>query len=342
MQDFFSRHLLHWYDQSGRHDLPWQQDTTPYHVWLSEIMLQQTQVTTVIPYYQRFTARFPDVETLAQADIDTVLGHWAGLGYYARGRNLHRAARQMLENHHGKVPADYHALLALPGIGRSTAGAIMSLAFGERYPILDGNVKRVLTRFAGVEGWPGLTHVEKELWSLADELLPERRIGAYIQAQMDLGATVCTRSRPQCDVCPLTAHCVAYRDNRQAELPTRRPKKALPERHQIWLVEQSADQLVRLHKRPDSGIWGGMWSFNAYDNLESLLAQHHFDVDELEKLARFSHTFTHFRLHVQPYRIASKQTASVMENNTQTWVRLDDTIDMAIPAPVKTLISKLN
>lgn len=343
MRDFFIRRLLAWYDQHGRKDLPWQQQSTPYHVWLSEIMLQQTQVSTVIPYYQRFTARFPDVKTLAEADVDTVLGYWAGLGYYARGRNLHRAARLMLDQHQGQVPADYHALLALPGIGRSTAGAIMSLAFGERYPILDGNVKRVLARFAGIEGWPGQKNVENQLWSLAETLLPDGRIGAYIQAQMDLGATVCTRSRPSCEQCPLQQQCVAYGDNRQAELPTRRPAKTLPERHQVWLVEQTPDQQVLLHKRPEKGIWGGMWSFRAYDGLESMLAQHHIEEGALEKLAAFTHTFTHFRLQVQPFRLQREQPAPmVAENHTQTWVKQDNIDELAIPAPVKKLLQKLN
>ena len=261
MTSSFSERLLAWYDHHGRKDLPWQQNPSAYHVWLSEVMLQQTQVATVIPYYQRFIERFPDINALADANIDDVLGLWSGLGYYARGRNLHKAAVQIQQHHDAEVPEDFQALLDLPGIGRSTAGAIMALAFHQRYPILDGNVKRVLARYDAINVWPGEKQAEAAMWQRAEILLPEQRIANYIQAQMDLGATLCTRSRPACQQCPLQFDCKAFASGEPTLFPVRKVKKTQPVRHTNWFVYIDQDNQILLEQRPQNGIWGGLWSF---------------------------------------------------------------------------------
>jgi A/G-specific adenine glycosylase len=257
--------LLPWFDRHGRHDLPWKAGADPYRIWLSEIMLQQTQVTTVIPYYERFLEAFPDADALAAAEVDAVLARWTGLGYYARARNLHRAARAIVDDHGGRFPADVDALAALPGIGRSTAGAIAAQAFGVRAPILDGNVKRVITRLAAVEGWPGRTAVARELWALAEDWTPAERVADYTQAVMDLGATVCTPRRPACDACPLADRCLARARGLQHRLPTPKPKREKPERRTRMLLIQDPDGAVLLERRPPQGIWGGLWCFPQQD-----------------------------------------------------------------------------
>jgi len=244
--DSFASRLLAWFDRCGRHDLPWQHPRAPYRVWLSEIMLQQTQVKTAIPYFQRFVAAFPTLPALAAAKLDDVLAQWSGLGYYARARNLHAAARLCVERHGGELPRDLDALIALPGIGHSTAAAILAQAWGDRFAILDGNVKRVLARYHGVAGWPNVPAVEKQLWRLAERHLPDARMADYTQAQMDFGATLCTRANPACVVCPLQADCVALREGRVQELPTPRPGKALPERSAIVLLAENAEGRVLL------------------------------------------------------------------------------------------------
>ncbi len=251
--------LLAWWDRHGRRDLPWQQDPTPYRVWVSEIMLQQTQVATVIGYYEAFMAAFPTVSALADASTDEVLHRWSGLGYYARARNLHRAARVVRDGHGGQVPVQFEALAALPGIGRSTAGAILSLAAGQRYPILDGNVKRVLARVFGIEGYPGVTAVGRELWRLAGACTPEARVAHYTQAIMDLGATLCTRRRPACPRCPLRADCAAHRAGMAELLPARKPARARPLKATVLLLCRRTDGAVLLERRPATGIWGGLW-----------------------------------------------------------------------------------
>ena len=217
--------MIAWFAQHGRKDLPWQQDPTPYRVWVSEIMLQQTQVRTVIPYYQRFMQAFPDLRALAAAPLDQVLHHWSGLGYYARARNLHRAAQRIRDDHAGRFPEDIEVVMRLPGIGRSTAGAVLSLACGQRHAILDGNVKRVLARFHAVEGWPGKTAVLEQLWALAEAATPQRDVAAYNQAMMDLGATLCRRGTPECPSCPLQSDCRACKLGRQSEFPAPRPRR---------------------------------------------------------------------------------------------------------------------
>jgi A/G-specific adenine glycosylase len=273
MQSSIAARLLAWFDTAGRKHLPWQQDITPYRVWVSEIMLQQTQVATVIPYYARFMQRFADVRALADAPIDEVLHLWTGLGYYARARNLHRAAQAIVKEHGGEFPCTLELVQSLPGIGRSTAGAILSIACRARHPILDGNVKRVLTRYFGVAGFPGEKRIEARLWELADSCTPHERVADYTQAIMDLGATVCTRTRPKCETCPISMECVAYRDNLQASLPTRRPKRLRPARKAFVLVATNADGAVLLERRPPSGIWGGLWTFPQFDREEDAMGQ---------------------------------------------------------------------
>ncbi|MFN2348462.1 MAG: A/G-specific adenine glycosylase, partial [Thioalkalivibrio sp.] len=267
----FSQRLLAWFKRHGRHDLPWQQDPTPYRVWVSEIMLQQTQVSTVISYYQRFMTRFPDVARLAAAPLDDVLHHWSGLGYYARARNLHKAAGLICERHGGLFPGDIEALEALPGIGRSTAGAILALTCGQRQPILDGNVKRVLARHAGVSGWSGEAKVLRRLWQLADARTPDRQVDAYTQAIMDLGATLCTRSRPRCEICPVAADCVARATVRTRELPAPRPKRDQPLRETGMLMVTSPAGVL-LERRPAQGLWGGLWGFPEVADADHALA----------------------------------------------------------------------
>jgi len=251
--DDFSSHLLVWFDRCGRHDLPWQHPRTPYPVWLSEVMLQQTQVRVVVPYFERFVATLPTIAALAAAPLDDVLALWSGLGYYARARHLHAAAKVCLERHHGELPREIDALVALPGIGRSTAGAILAQAWGDRFPILDGNVKRVLARYHGIDGWPGLPAVERQLWAFADQHLPDERMADYTQAQMDFGATLCARFDPACMVCPLHTDCVALREGRVAELPTSKPGKPLPERRALVLLARDQDARVLLQRRPPGG-----------------------------------------------------------------------------------------
>lgn len=343
----FSQNLLVWYDEHGRKDLPWQQHPTAYHVWLSEIMLQQTQVSTVIPYYLRFLESFPNVESLAKADIDDVLSLWSGLGYYARARNLHKAARQICDQHNGKLPANLDQLIALPGIGRSTAGAIMSLAFHQRYPILDGNVKRVLTRFAAIEGWPGNKQVENQLWQLAETLLPEKRFANYIQAQMDLGATLCKRTKPACSHCPLVNDCKAYQLGTPTAFPHSKPKKTIPTRQTHWLVLQNQQQQVWLEQRPMQGIWGGLWSLPelaVQENVSSYLNGHaQLDFENIVALPDMRHIFSHFKLEIKPHLVTGCiKNGHISENNRGKWYRIGDALELGLPAPVKSLLQSLD
>jgi A/G-specific adenine glycosylase len=314
----------------------------PYPVWLSEIMLQQTQVETVIPYYQRFLARFPDLATLASAEQDEVLGHWSGLGYYSRARNLHAAARRIVAEHGGQFPRGIEAILALPGIGRSTAAAIAAFAFDERRAILDGNVKRVLARVFGIEGWPGEKSVENRLWALAESLLPEQDIRAYTQGLMDLGATVCTRGRPQCESCPFADDCIANIQARQRELPAARPKKSLPEKSTAMLVLLNAGEVL-LEKRPNSGIWGGLWSlpeFPEQDDPQAAASRLGYQAVLTGELPGFNHTFTHFRLFIQPWRLQVNRPQSAAEPG-RIWLSLDDLDGAALPTPVRRILAGL-
>ena len=264
----FSERLLAWFDEHGRKTLPWQQDRTPYRVWVSEIMLQQTQVATVIPYYERFMARFPKVADLAQAPIDDVLSLWTGLGYYARARNLHKTACIVAEEYDGKFPDSVEGLESLPGIGRSTAGAILTLGHGRWAPILDGNVKRVLARYHAIEGWPGRSDVLAALWRASEAVTPRHRTADYTQGIMDLGATLCTKSKPECLFCPMTEDCQARISGTQATYPGKKPKKKIPTRDTHFIICVDSQGQVLLERRPPSGIWGGLWSFPEASNLD--------------------------------------------------------------------------
>lgn len=339
----FARSLVTWQRSHGRNDLPWQGTRDPYRVWLSEIMLQQTQVDTVIPYYHRFLARFPDVASLARAPLEDVLALWSGLGYYARARNLHRAAQAVIERHGGSFPASAVALEELPGIGRSTAAAIACFCFGERVPILDGNVKRVLCRHFGIEGFPGERMVEQQLWVLAASLLPEQEIERYPQAQMDLGATVCTRGRPRCGECPLASGCVALREGRQAELPAPRPRKAVPRRScELLLLE--ADGAVLLEQRPARGIWGGLHSLPELVEGEApaqgALRLFGRIFEGWQALEPFEHVFTHFRLTIQPWRLRLAQRPEFAGECGLRWVERERLAATGLPAPVRRLLER--
>ena len=303
----FADALLTWFDRHGRHDLPWQRDPDPYRVWVSETMLQQTRVAAVIPYFERFMARFPDVGSLAAAGLDEVLALWSGLGYYARGRNLHAAARMVAEDHGGRFPDTFEGLAALPGIGRSTAGAILALALGRRYPILDGNAKRVLARYHAVDGWPGSPAVEKRLWAFAEHHTPERRVGDYTQAVMDLGATLCTRTKPTCLLCPIAAGCRAHAAGDPAGFPAPRPKRAYPTRETLLVVLRDPRGRVLVERRPPAGVWGGLWCFpEAPAELDprgaavSCARRLHLKPGRIRTLAPVEHGFTHFRLRATP------------------------------------------
>ena len=339
----FASRLLAWFDRSGRHDLPWQHPRTPYRVWLSEIMLQQTQVKTAAPYFERFTGVFPTLPALASASLDEVLAQWSGLGYYARARNLHAAARLCMELHGGDLPRDYDALVALPGIGRSTAGAILAQAWGDRFAILDGNVKRVLARYHGIAGWPNTPAVEKQLWSLAREHLPSERMADYTQAQMDFGATLCTRHNPACMLCVLQDDCVALREARVDELPTPRPGKPLPERSALMLLVENARGEVLLQRRPPVGIWASLWSLpqaNDHEQARQWFSTHlHGDYDHAKPLAEILHSFSHYRLRMQPllWRALAAQER-VRENDDLRWVARGDLVSLGLPAPIRKLL----
>lgn len=347
MPDFPSQ-LLTWFDQHGRHDLPWQHPRSPYRVWLSEIMLQQTQVATVIPYFQRFVQSFPVLADLAAADNDAVMVHWAGLGYYARARNLHAAARQCVERHDGELPRDFDALLALPGIGRSTAGAILSQAWNDPFPILDGNVKRVLTRFHGIAGFPGQPAIEKQLWALAAQQLdhvPAGRMADYTQAQMDFGATLCTRSKPACILCPLQDNCVAHAQGLVDSLPTPRPSKILPEREATALLLEDAQGHILLHKRPPTGIWASLWTLPQADTdsamREWFAGNISGDYDSASELPLIVHTFSHYRLHLQPLHLRKAVPAArVGDNADLRWFSPAELADIGLPAPIRKLLER--
>lgn len=344
--DNFSNQLLNWFDRHGRKDLPWQQQPSPYHVWLSEIMLQQTQVSTVINYYQRFTEQFPDIFTLAEASIDRVLALWTGLGYYARARNLHKTAQIIVENYNGEMPDSIEQLVALPGIGRSTAGAIMSLAHHQRYPILDGNVKRVLARYFAVEGWPGNKAVETILWQHADNLLPDTRIANYIQAQMDLGATVCTRSKPHCRECPLQQNCQGFLQGNPQQFPSSKPQKSIPNRKIHWIIAQNAAGEVLLEQRPSSGIWGGLWAFPEFEiseNIEvSCQDRLSISIKSISSRSQIRHVFSHFKLDIHPHFVlCDVSTSQIAENKNLTWYRINQALELGLPAPVKSLLISL-
>ncbi len=351
---WFARRIVAWQRTHGRQDLPWQRDPTPYRVWVSEIMLQQTRVETVIPYFRRFMARFPRLEDLAAAPLDEVLQLWAGLGYYARARHLHRAA-QLACTRHGGLPLDLEALQALPGIGRSTAGAILALAGGRRAAILDGNVKRVLCRFHAVAGWPGTSAVARRLWQLAEWHTPHRSVARYTQGIMDLGALVCTRRNPHCDACPLAARCRARLEDAPARYPASRPRRRLPERHAALLVLENARRQILLERRPPAGIWGGLWSLPECPHRDPHALRHWCrevlacEVEILHIAPEIQHSFTHYHFHITPvhaqltHRLTHPQPPAdrVMEGPHRVWYNVDQLQRQALAAPVKRILQRL-
>ena len=339
----FSAQVLEWYDKFGRKTLPWQIEKTPYKVWLSEVMLQQTQVATVIPYFERFMARFPTVTDLARAPIDEVLHLWTGLGYYARARNLHKAAQQVADQHGGVFPQTFDEVAALPGVGRSTAGAVLSLALGKHFPILDGNVKRVLARCYAVDGWPGRKEVEKRLWEISENVTPAKGVAQFNQAMMDLGATVCTRSKPKCTLCPLNSGCIAYANGSWAQYPGKKPKQTLPERTGFLLLMQHGET-VWLDRRPPSGLWGGLYCFPQFSDeaaLRDWLAQRQIQADTLTELNGFRHTFSHFHLDIVPMWLPVSSFTSCMDEGTGLWYNLAQPPSVGLAAPVERLLQQL-
>lgn len=340
----FASCIIEWQRRHGRHDLPWQNTRDPYAIWLSEVMLQQTQVATVIPYFQRFIARFPDIASLAAAEENEVLRHWSGLGYYSRGRNLHRAAKLIMATHGGCFPRQRVDIESLPGIGRSTAAAIAGFAFGARAAILDGNVKRVLARHFAVEGYPGERQAEQALWSLAESLLPAADSEAYIQGLMDLGATLCTPRKPRCDVCPLRTSCAAWAQRRVHELPTPKSRKQLPTRETVMLILKH-EQEVLLQKRPAVGIWGGLWSFPECSDVDEAvrLAQRAFDceIEKTEVLGILKHSFTHFHLHITPLLLHVARRIPRAAQPGVVWLVVGEALNDALPTPAKKLLRAL-
>ncbi|MBV1932067.1 MAG: A/G-specific adenine glycosylase [Porticoccaceae bacterium] len=356
MPSTFASQLLDWFDQHGRHDLPWQQDINPYRVWLSEIMLQQTQVKTVIPYFERFIAAFPSVAELAAAPIDKVLHLWTGLGYYARARNLHKTAQLVVDDYAGQFPNATDNLETLPGIGRSTAGAICAIAFQQRAAILDGNVKRVLARYYTIEGWPGKNAVQKQLWALAETNTPDDRCAEYTQAIMDLGATLCTRSKPNCQACPLQADCQAHASATMEIYPTKKPKKTLPIRSTHFLIISDSENRILLQQRPPVGLWGGLWCFPQCEHESAIhetceqigidfkapnsAAEHDYRFDKAKR-----HTFSHFHLDYTPVFISLSQlkaelTTQIAEHSV-TWVRPQDPGQLGLPRPVEQVLNNI-
>ena len=344
----FSERLLAWFDEFGRKDLPWQANKTPYRVWVSEIMLQQTQVATVIDYYQRFMTSFPTVRVLAEADEDKVLEHWAGLGYYARARNLHKAAKHVAFDLNEEFPEDIDGLIALPGIGRSTAGAIRSIAHQKYAPILDGNVKRVLCRYHAIETWSGERATEQKLWQLADEHTPTKRCSDYTQAIMDLGATLCKRSKPECQRCPMQSTCLAFKTDQQHTLPKSKPKKVTPKK-QVWALLIESEQGFLFEKRPPSGIWGGLYSLpEASPELKLETLAHHckkelgLEVALLEKHQSIHHTFSHYKLEIMPVKFKLMPNKhAIKSDDSYNWINKTQLESTALPAPISLYLNEI-
>jgi A/G-specific adenine glycosylase len=341
----FSRRVLTWFADHGRKHLPWQQDINPYRVWVSEIMLQQTQVATVIDYFQRFMACFPTVEDLAAGDIDEVLHLWTGLGYYARARNLHRCAQQVVNKYGGAFPEDVAALSELPGIGRSTAGAIASLSMAQVAPILDGNVKRVLARHFAVAGWPGQSATLKQLWSLAEQLTPQQDCHNYTQAMMDLGATLCTRSKPECHRCPLNETCQAFAQGNPQDYPGKKPRKEKPVKTVQLLMLSTPDQHYYLEQRPASGIWGGLWSFPELSmdlDATAYCDRVYGGCDEVKSWPGFRHTFSHYHLDIVPVHVQLTGRPKRVAEVSGDYFSADQIPTVGLAAPVKKLWQQLS
>ncbi|WP_160053098.1 A/G-specific adenine glycosylase [Shewanella litoralis] len=344
----FAERIIAWYDLHGRKTLPWQTNKTPYRVWVSEIMLQQTQVATVIPYYEKFMARFPTVIDLANAHQDEVLHLWTGLGYYARARNLHKAAQHIRDAFDGVFPTRFDDVVALSGIGKSTAGAVLSLSLGQHHPILDGNVKRVLARHGAIEGWPGVKTVEQKLWQLTETLTPKEGVEKFNQAMMDIGSSVCTRSKPLCAHCPVAIDCTAQLQGNQSLYPGKKPKKVTPEKSAFMLVmvDNSTDATkVQLIQRPPAGIWGGLWCFPQFDTqaqLTDYLAIHKLEAST-QGLAGFRHTFSHFHLDIQPVlvEITPDSATSIMEQHSALWYNIEQPAKVGLAAATERILSNL-
>ncbi len=345
-RQLFAQRLLKWFSLHGRHMLPWQINPTPYRVWISEVMLQQTQVATVIPYYQRFMARFPEVDALAAAPLDEVLHLWTGLGYYARARNLSACAKVLAVKHGGVFPNQIEDVMALPGIGRSTAGAILALSRGIHHPILDGNAKRVLARVFGIAGDPGSKTVLAALWSQADACTPHQEVAAYTQAIMDLGATLCTRLRPACPRCPMNTHCIAALEGRQQELPGRKLKRNRSSREATLLIAQTGSPgstAVLVERRPDSGLWGGLWSPPQFANQRDALAwcEREFAVADAAVLSPIDHAFTHFDLRLTPLLVRGERKLEFLDGDHRLWYELDAPPRVGLPQPIQRLFERL-
>jgi A/G-specific adenine glycosylase len=344
-ESFVAGALIAWHAHQGRHDLPWQIDRSPYRVWVSEIMLQQTQVATVIPYYTRFMQRFPTIQALADAPIDDVLHLWTGLGYYARARNMHRSAVRIRDEFGGEFPTTFEEVASLPGIGRSTAGAILALSQGQRFAILDGNVKRVLSRYFGVEGTAAERAVSERLWQLAERCTPEDGVDVYTQAIMDLGATVCTRHKPLCAYCPLSESCVAKLAGRQHELPSPRPARERRVRKVVMLIAMREDGSVLLERRPDSGVWGGLWCLPEFGTSAAALsyvgASLHRVQGKPRTLGLLEHAFTHFDLLITPLLVRCAGNVPTVEESRSVWYDMRAPARVGLPAPVKSLLEDL-
>ncbi|MEK7989858.1 MAG: A/G-specific adenine glycosylase [Thiotrichaceae bacterium] len=342
MKQNFSEHILNWFAQHGRKDLPWQQNKTAYQVWVSEIMLQQTQVRTVIPYYEKFMQRFPTVQSLAAADLNEVLHYWTGLGYYARARNLHHAAQQICQDFQAELPTNIEQLQSLKGIGRSTAAAILALTYGQAHAILDGNVKRVLARHHAISGWSGNKKISDQLWALAEQHTPQTQVSDYTQAMMDLGATVCTRTKPHCTFCPAQTTCLAYQTQSQTQYPTPKPRKILPVKTtQFLLLHHKDDQQILLQQRPAKGLWGGLWVFPECDNNADIKAYCHeqwdLDIADYQTWSSFRHSFTHFHLEITPIYIGLNQKILVDNGD---WYQLSQPQNWGLAAPVVRLLQQ--
>ena len=334
--------LLAWHKDHGRHDLPWQNTSDAYRIWVSEIMLQQTQVATVIAYYQRFMASYPSIKGLAQAHNDDVMHHWTGLGYYARARNLHKTAKIIADDYNGYFPTTLDEVIALPGIGRSTAGAILAFANKQRHAILDGNVKRVLARFYEVEGWYGKKEVETKLWTLADANTPDINVDVYTQAIMDFGATLCSRSKPNCKDCPLQSDCSAFASDRVNELPHGKPKKAKPTKHTYMLLVKNSNDEFLLQQNPPAGIWGGLWCPAQVEKLEPHHAVGGLNIETLETCPIFKHTFSHYHLEITPVLCRVQGDAHAIAESKQVWYKskpdAHEQQKIGLAAPVKKLM----
>ncbi|WP_429946237.1 A/G-specific adenine glycosylase [Bibersteinia trehalosi] len=347
----FAQSVLAWFEQYGRKHLPWQQDKTLYKVWLSEVMLQQTQVATVIPYFERFVARFPTIIDLANAEIDEVLHLWTGLGYYARARNLHKAAVQVRDQFGGKFPTHFDDVLALSGVGRSTAGAVLSSVLNSPHPILDGNVKRVLSRYFAVEGWAGEKAVENRLWALSESVTPTEQVADFNQAMMDLGAIICTRTKPKCSLCPLENSCKANQLKAWADYPAKKPKKTLPEKVGYFAVLKQGNNVL-LQKRPSSGIWGGLFSFPQFESFaecKRFISAKNLQISQ--QLTAFRHTFSHFHLDIVPILVeiptnsVQEKSGNYQANVSSTgdyWYDLHQLNQVGLPTPIKRILDELS